>query len=208
MLLIYFFSLFTQAGRTMPLYLSVRLSSLDQHLTYAHKQVERCLILQRDFAKATLDSARDIDWKSAVAAAKGNVAPVSVDANHPLYVLYTSGTTGLCMHACMPAHGHTHVCEKGNMQTTRCIRALQPQKSSLRMFVIFNFQFAHQESQREWFARAEATPWPCTGPWRTSTDSSPMRCVDRFANICFYTHVLYIYMLWKASTESRRRGKI
>jgi propionyl-CoA synthetase len=43
--------------------------------------------------EAELDPARDVDWHDAVAAAEP-VDCVSVDATDPLYILYTSGTTG------------------------------------------------------------------------------------------------------------------
>jgi acetyl-CoA synthetase len=37
---------------------------------------------------------RDVDWAEALAAAPATHEPVEVEAEHPLYILYTSGTTG------------------------------------------------------------------------------------------------------------------
>ncbi len=58
----------------------------------AHKP-EACLILQRPQAEATLIAGRDHDFAAAEAAAAPH-APVPIAATDPLYVLYTSGTTG------------------------------------------------------------------------------------------------------------------
>ncbi|MGH8541397.1 MAG: propionyl-CoA synthetase [Stenotrophobium sp.] len=66
---------------------------LDQALELAAHKVGRCIILQRAQSKATLKAGRDLDWNDAVANAKP-AACVPVAATDPLYVLYTSGTTG------------------------------------------------------------------------------------------------------------------
>ena len=55
--------------------------------------VKKCVIFQRDSLKVQLIPKRDVDWNEVirdVSLAK----PVEVDANDPLYILYTSGTTG------------------------------------------------------------------------------------------------------------------
>ena len=66
---------------------------LDQALRLAAHKVRRCVILQRSQCKATLLPDRDLDWNDALAVARP--APcASIAATDPLYILYTSGTTG------------------------------------------------------------------------------------------------------------------
>jgi propionyl-CoA synthetase len=67
---------------------------LDKAISLAAHKPDRCLILQREQATATLDPARDLDWAEAVASAQPADC-VAVAATDPLYILYTSGTTGL-----------------------------------------------------------------------------------------------------------------
>lgn len=66
---------------------------LDQAIALAAHAVPRCIVLQRAQCKAALLEGRDVDWQAAVAAATPADC-VSVAATDPLYVLYTSGTTG------------------------------------------------------------------------------------------------------------------
>lgn len=66
---------------------------LEAALGQAAHSPDWCLILQRPQATAELVAGQDLDWMDAVATA--DPAPcVSVRATDPLYVLYTSGTTG------------------------------------------------------------------------------------------------------------------
>ena len=66
---------------------------LDDALSQAQHQVDHCIILNRTEFQAQLQSPRDLDWYSALVDAP-DAACVSLDATDPLYVLYTSGTTG------------------------------------------------------------------------------------------------------------------
>jgi propionyl-CoA synthetase len=66
---------------------------LDKALEIANHKLERCIIYQRKHAQAKLIKGRDIDWKEAVSKVSMRDC-VPVASTDPLYILYTSGTTG------------------------------------------------------------------------------------------------------------------
>jgi propionyl-CoA synthetase len=66
---------------------------IDAALAESHHRPEHCVIVQRPQASATMIAGRDLDWEEAMA--RATPAPcVVVRGTDPLYVLYTSGTTG------------------------------------------------------------------------------------------------------------------
>jgi propionyl-CoA synthetase len=66
---------------------------LDEAINLARHKPARTIIFQRPQVEASLVEGRDVEWNDAVSGAQPHDC-VTVDATDPLYLLYTSGTTG------------------------------------------------------------------------------------------------------------------
>ncbi|MDO6964737.1 propionyl-CoA synthetase [Rhizobium alvei] len=71
---------------------------IDHAIEMAHHKIEKCLVLQRPELQADMHADRDVDFRTALEQARATGSAengcVTVKATDPLYILYTSGTTG------------------------------------------------------------------------------------------------------------------
>jgi acetyl-CoA synthetase len=68
--------------------------AVDEALDGGAASVEHVLVVRRTGQDVAFTEGRDLWWHDAVEAASADHSPVWVEAEHPLFILYTSGTTG------------------------------------------------------------------------------------------------------------------
>src|SRR5690606_17887144 len=68
--------------------------AVDDALTKGEHHVEHVLVVNRTGQDIDWTEGRDVWWSDAVGSASDQHDPVALPAEHPLFILYTSGTTG------------------------------------------------------------------------------------------------------------------
>ncbi len=69
------------------------LSIVNEALGQTQHSVQHCVVFQREFYQAALRADCQLDWQE-ISQAAARVGCVELEATDPLYILYTSGTTG------------------------------------------------------------------------------------------------------------------
>ena len=75
-------------GKTLPLKGNVDAALLGT------PSIRRCIVVRRTGETVAMQAGRDRWWHDLVPAASADCPPASLPAEHPLFILYTSGTTG------------------------------------------------------------------------------------------------------------------
>lgn len=68
--------------------------AVDEALTKGTPSVEHVLVVKRTGQEVAWNDEVDVWWSDVVDAASDQHTPVALEAEHPLFILYTSGTTG------------------------------------------------------------------------------------------------------------------
>ena len=68
--------------------------AVDEALAKGAPSVQHVLVVRRTGQEVAWTEGRDVWWHDVVGSASPEHTPVEVDAEHPLFILYTSGTTG------------------------------------------------------------------------------------------------------------------
>jgi len=76
-------------GTTMPLK-----GAVDEAIAHGDTPIEHVLVYRRTGGEVAWDESRDVWWHDVVPRQSTEHTPVPVPAEHPLFILYTSGTTG------------------------------------------------------------------------------------------------------------------